>query len=177
MKLRLALFFVCYLPLMSPWAADIYQRVDEQGNISFSDSPVDSSGLKMSIPESPKSTDTPTRPDWQAIIRRPIKGSEKSTKAPAPSITLIAPADDEPVRSNNGVLKIEARLQSAPDSFKVRILLNNETRKTISNQSRTELTNIPRGTHRIQVLLLDSSEQILATSAPHYFHLLRVLHK
>ncbi|RMG57255.1 MAG: DUF4124 domain-containing protein, partial [Gammaproteobacteria bacterium] len=89
------------------------------------------------------------------------------------SVEILRPANDEAIRSNNGLLVISFRAvpDLAPgDHFEV--VMDGQPVGQTRGQSLT-LENVDRGTHTVEVHIVDEAGNDRAHSDPVTFHLLR----
>ena len=140
--------------------SDIYVERTETGGLRFTDQPSQLDArlhrlapmLEVDLPE-----------------RLPVMGEEQGQ----PSVEILSPQDDEAIRSNQGELKIRAHLEArAEEGQDCGFLIDGELIGT-SPDCAFELGNIDRGTHRLQVHLMDADGAVLTTSSEVRFHMLR----
>ncbi|MDD5330313.1 MAG: hypothetical protein PHX38_09930 [Sulfuricella sp.] len=92
---------------------------------------------------------------------------------PYTEIAIVQPGDDETIHDNNGTLEVALALSPAlRDGHKIRLLLDGAQLETRAS-AHFSLTNIERGTHSLQAVVIDRSGRTLIASAPVAFHMWR----
>jgi hypothetical protein len=86
----------------------------------------------------------------------------------AEQLRIVTPAPDETVHSNAGVVPVV--VTGAPRGARLQPLLGGEPAGEPQSAAAFELHGVPRGTHRLQVLVLDERGQPVARSEPVEFH-------
>lgn len=140
---------------------------DAQGNTVFTDRPTSEQASPVEI--SPASVyEAPLTPP------PPRKSSpEKSASTRYQSVEIIRPADDEPVRANDGRLTVDISVNPKLQPKHMLELHMDGSKVAETQSSRFELQNIDRGTHSLQVHIVDARGRTLISSKPSSFHLLR----
>ncbi len=160
--------------------AEIFRTVDENGNVVFSDTPPppaasdDQSVQPIDLPEA----NTFEPPQREFRVRDLVPPTEDGDDAAAPvsynKVQIVSPAEDEVIRNNAGNLTVVAATD--PDlapGHTLQLILDGELEGASANGS-FELSYVDRGTHRIEVRVVDleTGEEFIR-SAPITFHLLR----
>ena len=151
-----------------PALGEVYMEKDAQGNIIFTDKP--SSQEAKPVELSPPST---YQPPALPAPPPPKPRADTSSDTRYESVEITSPADDEAIRANDGRLTVTVQVSPA---LKRRHLLelHMDGKKIAETQSgRFELDNIDRGTHSLQVHVVDENGKTLVSSKPVSFHLLR----
>ncbi|MCY4040733.1 MAG: hypothetical protein OXF72_05685 [Gammaproteobacteria bacterium] len=127
-------------------------------------------------------TDQPQRPDaevWQTEmtqvtdITMPVRKSAEQHALDARAVEILSPHEDEAIRSNRGQLNIRVKLDAPqPADSEYTFLLNDEFAAT-NREGALLLDNVDRGTHSLQVRLMDAEGEVLAQSDAVRFHMLR----
>ncbi len=87
---------------------------------------------------------------------------------------ILSPADDAAVRSNAGTLTVLVRVDpQMQDGHRLQLLLDGVPSATAARNSEFHLENINRGTHGLQLQIVDDTGRVLFTGSPVRFHLLR----
>ena len=97
------------------------------------------------------------------------------TDAPAavPRLAILQPQHDEVIHDNTGAVPVSVMLEGAklaPGS-RLRVLLDGTPHGTSRDQLVFTLEGIERGTHNLQVQLIDAGDRLSATSPMITFHL------
>jgi hypothetical protein len=173
------LFSLLLIPALA--SAEIYQWIDSAGHPAYGDHPPDGvvatpmnvqPAQTFSTPPMSESAKAALTPDEnKAPEDEDQAGNVKYTK-----LQIISPKNDEPVRSNGGTLTIqmgsypELAVQSG-DQFQV--VMDGQPVMTTS-VSTVVLQNVDRGTHKLQVQIIDANGQVKKSSPAIEFHMLRV---
>ncbi len=147
--------------------AAIYRWVDPSGTVVYSDKPV-KGAKKIEVPP-PPSFHLPPAPAAPAVKSKP--------KSPPyyHALEIQAPADDQAMWDNAGNLRVRFHLAPplrVPLGDHVEILVDGQPRVQ-TTASEIELRNLDRGTHRLQVRVVDGAGRVLIRSAEIHFHLHR----
>ena len=108
-------------------------------------------------------------------------GSERTAvKLPAPapygSVQIQSPADDATVRANDGTVVVQVALEPPLNldlGHRLRVRLDGNDQPELSEGSTITLQNLPRGTHTLQVLVVERNGKLLLASPVSRFHLHR----
>lgn len=155
------------ITLCSPALAGVYKRVDDQGNVEYTDLPQTAKEKSIPLPASTTYSSTPVD-----------SGTQTSGPAAPPisyeSIVITQPKDDEAVRENAGILevKITCTPELRPDhQFAVLI----DGKKMKEGRSNTlQVNDVERGSHTLLAEIVDADGKILASSHVVTFHMQRV---
>ena len=170
------------VPVTTSAASKIYKTVDEDGNVVYTD-------------VAPKETEAAEKAEVRLSDFNDFANPEPETTAPlvtlpadpaddededAPEIiryetvSFAFPGNDEAVRANNGAMTFRASIvpDLAPD-HRLRFFIDGKPVGTTSTTS-LSVSNVDRGTHDAQFVILDATGSVLAQSPSHVFHLQRV---
>ncbi len=150
-----------------PAISGVYMEKDAQGNITFTDRP--SSEKAQPVEVSPPSIyQAPPAPP---PARKPSPKKAATTRYE--SVVITTPTDDEAIRSNNGRLTVSISI-SPKLRPKHMLELYMDGKKVAETQGyRFELADVDRGTHTLQVHVINARGKILISSKPSTVHLLR----
>ncbi len=164
--------------------AEIYKTVNEDGNVVYTDVPPKDSSAAMDVdrgntytPPSPVTPNTPAqeRTDDATLVEVVV---EQDDKQPAVTsymeLSITAPGHDQAVRENAGNLTITVTSIPALDAtlgHQVQILLDGQNAAT--GGVTLSLTNVDRGTHALTARIIDANGEVLISSTPVTFHMLR----
>ena len=96
-------------------------------------------------------------------------GRETYTRA-----VVVSPADDAAVRSNAGNLTVLTHVEpQLQDGHRLQLLVDGTPRGAAGRNPEFHIENVDRGTHSLQLQIVDDSHRILFTGPPSTFHLLR----
>ncbi|MFO6425125.1 DUF4124 domain-containing protein [Motilimonas sp. KMU-193] len=156
------------LSLSATQTDTVYRWVDKNGTVHFSDKKV-AGAEKISIQVSP-SHKVPAAPVATSNKSKPV--AEKSNTKYTASIT--SPVHDSTLYDNNGTISVNVEVKPALEDGQTLQLLVDGTPVGEKHQSPTLLvTNIDRGSHNLQVQLIDKNGKIIASSEIITVHLRR----
>jgi hypothetical protein len=181
------LLAACLLAPPAEAATRIYRTVDEDGNVVFTDVPPrpGEPGEAVELGEgttfsSPPPSSPPPQPAAQVRLEDWLSGAEagndegENAAAPYHSLRIVAPADDEGLRDNAGNVTVRAEL--VPDlraGHVLQLYMNGALVQSVRTGSTFQLTEVDRGTHTIEVRVVDAGGTDLIRSEPSTFHLQR----
>lgn len=154
------------LALVAPANAGIYSYIDADGNRVFTDRPAGQAAEQIELKPT---NDMPALPP--AAPAAPVPAA---TAAIRYQLQIVSPAEDETIRSNAGDLLVSASGNPAPQAgHGNQLLLDGEALSAAGPETHFELHNVDRGTHRLQLRVIDAEGRELARSPPRTFHLIR----
>lgn len=149
---------VCLLlTLALPASAQIYKYIDANGNTVFTNQPprgVEADEVKLP----PANTVNISLPEQPAPL-----DDDRQTESSSPyrSLSIGGIPDDEALRANNGTFTVTVQLD--PPLFqghRVRFLLDGIPQAPASRSTSLQLNNVDRGTHRLEVEVLDNEQVV-----------------
>ena len=158
------------LLLSLPVVAAVYMEKDADGNTVFTDRPSSEQARPVEI--SPTST-----------YSAPASASTSSSSQPAEadnqtqgyeSLTISSPADDTPIRANDGSLEVSVDLSPGLKANHHFVLLIDGSPVDESQSPTFSVQNVDRGTHTLQVQVVDDAGNEIISSDSVTFHMLRV---
>jgi hypothetical protein len=161
--------------------ARIYKTVDEDGNVVFTDVPPKDNQQSIELSQGNRYAPV-TVPKAAPTVNDPADDEADAEDAGSSigyeRLAIASPVNDEPVRENAGNLTVDLTIRPPLNTDRghhVEILMDGAPFAHGQSDGGTiELTNIDRGTHSLQAHILDASGNILVTSQPVTFHMLRV---
>lgn len=169
-------------------SAEVYKWVDEGGKVHYGDRPDASSnatrlpGFEVSRPSSPvapppKEPAPPAEPDGTTpgVYSFPELFGDRSAQAPANyTIRITTPLQDATVRDNQGIIPVAFTTTPMPDEdFSYQMYLDGEPWFQPFFSQQVYLSNVNRGSHSIQVRLMNSEGSVVGESGSVTFHLHR----
>lgn len=147
-------------------AATVYKKVDENGNIIFSDSPMDDSEA-MDVPPVPTmkldKIKVPPRTDNNKKAEKPVNYH---------SVAITAPEQDATFWNNGGNVTISVQVSpSLKRNHKLQLLLNGEKRAGPSASTSFSFSNLFRGSYNAVAQVVDDKGNVLGTSPAITFHI------
>ena len=146
----------------------VYKRVNPDGSVEYSDQPIEDAEV-MKVPKG----STFTMPSGSGMSRSNRSQRDTDT-ASYQSLTITSPKNDEAIRSNDG--RVTALAKSDPTllsghhfrwSLDGTVLPNKVTEPVLF------LKEMDRGTHSLEVTIIDSEDKALISSDKIVFHLQR----
>jgi hypothetical protein len=173
-------------------ASRIYRTVDENGNVVFTDvpprpeQPGEAVELETGNSFTPPPRTTPAAgesgvplEDWldggDGAAEGEPQGVEEAeqTTVNYQSLQITSPAHDAAVRENAGNVTIAAAIQpSLATGHVMQVFLDGQLRQQ-GHATTFQLVNLDRGTHNVQVRVVDQTGSQLISSEPSVFHLQR----
>lgn len=158
----------------------IYRTVDEDGNVVFTDVPPADGRDGQTVELGPGNTFTPppTASEGGRSLESWLGREDDQDEAEGDatryrSLRVAGPAHDEALRDNAGNVTVTAEVEPelAP-SHVIQLYLDGALQQT-GHTTRFELSNVDRGTHQVELRIVDAGGNTLATSEPSVFHLQR----
>lgn len=167
-RLRRGVWLSALLTLALPALGEIYSYRDANGNRVFSDRPADAQAKPVQIRPANRMPAPPVAAPPAPSAPPPALQSE-----PYSRLEVLAPADDAAISENSGQLQVSVRSEPALQAgHQYRVRLDDAAVQT-SNATQIELSSLDRGTHRLQVEIVDAQGRVLQRSDSHVFHMLR----
>jgi len=147
----------------------VYKRTNPDGTVEFSDKPLEG-GNVMKIPKGSTFTMPSTKPKETSSIEE-----EKEPEKVNYELAIVQPKDDQAIRSNEGNVTFRATLTPSQLSTNHRIVWSIDGQEVPQfNGLLAKMKNVDRGTHQVQVKIIDKEGNSIAASETVSFHLLRV---
>jgi hypothetical protein len=163
--MRVFLLLLGLIPLLA--MGDIYKYVHPDGSVEYSDHFREGAVEVEVVPLQTYS------PPPQPKVKVP-SNEEKPPPEPSFQIAIIKPQDDSTVRENTGRVEVKLRVDPPlePDFLHtIRLLLDDQPVADIAASLKHTLKKVERGTHTLQVELLNPQGAVVARSDPVTFHL------
>lgn len=166
------LFAACLAGLLSaPSMAQIYSYTDAAGRTVYTDQPP-TTGNSQEVRVKP----TNRMPAGQRFVKLKPPPELAAQLAPDPplykALELIQPADDATLRNTGRSLDINVSSTPAlQDGHRYQALLDGVVYGPPSNNASWLLTEIDRGSHQLQVQLLDENGEVLLQTDTVRFHM------
>jgi hypothetical protein len=144
-------------------AAPAWTWVDASGTVHYSDRPVPGA-RQIELSGAQGFGSQGTRGSLSAGAQGTTSGG------PYQSVEVVSPADQETLWNIGGVLPVQVRFQPAlQSSHRYDLLLDGERRNLNTTSTRASLPDVFRGTHTLQVVVLDSAGAEVSRSPPRTF--------
>ncbi len=168
MKIHHFAVFVLLFGLVAGSASGaIYESVDGQGNVTFSDEPgADATPVKL--PSLPTYTAPSYAPASDASDQR---DQEQQEQSPYRSLAIIQPQQDETLRDSPGAVLVTAASDPGlRSSDRFQFYLDGESVAEPISTAQATLGDVPRGTHQVAVAIVDSSgKEVMRSSSVTFF--------
>lgn len=162
-------FFIILFSLSTLSVAEVYKRTLPNGSVEFTDIAPDKNAQPLKLP--PLSTYPGQTP---SPVSAADAGKATADESTYESVAITRPADDATIRENSGQLSVSTSLSPALNPNHA-LALYLDGKKVAQNTSGSfQLNNIDRGTHSLQVHILDHAGKTLLSSQSVTIHLHRV---
>ncbi len=148
--------------------AALYKGIDENGNVSYSDTPF--AHAKKINPESLSIIETgnPGTTKQEPDAKKPMSPQTPSSTASYKKLTILSPKNQQTIWNNNNltinVAVSPALLTKSDDYFQ--LLMDGKTVIKKSTQLKFQLGFVERGTHKLQLMLRNSKNRLIKRSNP-----------
>jgi hypothetical protein len=169
--MRIPLLVILMGLVVAPIAqAKIYQKIDKDGNASFSDIYMEGA-TEINLPEPQVISGPPTAPAAEKQSDDVMDGLEEVV----PSISIDSPKHDEVfVNSENGEVPIDLGLtQKLQPGQLVQMLLNGKPIGDPQAATKFKLQDLYRGTHTLLANIIDAENKVVASSQQVTIHMQR----
>lgn len=146
-------------------AATVYKKIDDNGNLVFSDEPFEGAEaldvppvptINLRVPSTPTHTpSTPTKPE-------PAKGYT--------ALSITSPVNDSSLVNTGGLGTVTVSSSPAlQPNHQYKLLINGESKGSQSS-NRFPLTNLFRGAHTAVVQIVSDNGEVIIVSPPSTFY-------
>lgn len=164
-------FLICLILPLESWG-EIYRSVDKQGRTVYSDAPKPGASV-IELP--PLSTIPLPAPPKKPEVSEPQPADQ--VVRPYSTLTIAMPGDEETIHDNSGSLEVGLTLSpplQTEHGHRIKVFLDGEALSETWGETHFSLADlIPRGTHTLQVAVVDRSGQPVVTSAMVTFYMWR----
>lgn len=156
------------LPAVSPMAKEVYKTVDENGNVTFTDSPPkDRPSEKVILKE------TNTQPAVEPQSRRSVRGSESEEKEPY-NPRIVSPANEYQMGPAQSTLAISVETSRPLEKgHYFQLVVSGIPHGGPTQSSNLTLTDVRRGRKQVVVSIVDAEGSLIATSQPVTVYVIR----
>ena len=151
-------------------AEKIYKVVDEEGNVTFTDTPPNDADA---IVEPHSILGTNTTPAVATAPEDAVKTDQAEAKASYVT-RIVSPADESTIPMGPGDFVVEAEVSPGLDNVEQLILLlDGEAVGAPQSFPRWQLTNVFRGAHQLQVVRVSETGAARSQSTEHKVYVMR----
>jgi len=151
--------------------AELYKKVDEQGNITYSDVP---SGTAKPV-QPPGLTTYGTPEQHKQTTKKPPDAAKPTTTTNYTALAIASPANDETLRDTSGAVAVKISLTPPLDTkagHKLVLLLDQKS-AAVEQTAELALKDVDRGLHTLKAQVTDASGHVLKESPEISFQLHR----
>ncbi len=157
-------------------SARIYKTIDSNGNPVFTDVPPNDGSQPLDLNPGNQFSQPSATAEMVGQDPREEDLEEDFSLVIYEHLRILSPTNDEAVRENAGNVTVQFYLH--PDlqverGHQVELLLDGEIYATTSKGGSFSLLNVDRGTHQLQIQVVDGNGTALMDSSSINFHLLR----
>lgn len=165
--------FVLLMVGLSSVMAGVYRWVDPTGQVHYSDQPgIGAKEVELREPTVYTPVQTTPAPTTSGGVAGQDKPAESVNYQ---SMVITAPANDESIRSNEGMVSVAVELEPALfKGHKVRVYLDGTPASGELATTSITLQNVDRGTHTLQAGVIDGQGKELIRGPSVTFHMLRM---
>lgn len=165
--MRKIIVFCLLAVFAQPVLAKLYKCKDAEGNTVYTDEPC-ADGKELKLP--PLHTYTPV------IIPPAFPTTNEADKKAVTyeSLKILEPGNDKPVYNNTGTVTVSYQLKPSLNTslgHQFSIALDGKQLKTKGVTNQIQLQNLDRGSHSVQIFVVDKDNGILLSSPTVTFHL------
>jgi hypothetical protein len=160
---------------MLAWAsittAEIYESVDADGNVTYTDEPVENA-KPVDLPP----LSTVPAPKYDSGAARLTEPSPEAVGA-YQSVTILSPAPDETLRENSGDVLVSVGTEPALNTaagHQFQFYLDGTPKGNPTESGQIQLEEMDRGAHDLEVAIVDTSGSELIRSSSRRFYLQRI---
>ena len=151
-------------------AETIYKVVDEEGNVTFTDTPPNDADA---IVEPHSILGTNTTPAVATAPENPVKTVQADAEASYVT-RIVSPADESTIPMGPGDFVVEAEVSPGLDNGEQLILLlDGEAVGAPQSVPRWQVTNVFRGAHQLQVVRVSKTGAAQSQSTEHTVYVMR----
>lgn len=171
MKIRIFLILLVFIPALA--SAAIYKKVDRNGEVTFTDIP-QKGAVELDVPKAQV---------YNEEVRQENSLSPKTSEQNANElisdyqVRLLTPTNDEVVwPSDTGIGSLDVSIKVDPELKESNFIVYDIDGKPFYGPTRetsVNLQNIDRGTHILQVKIVNEQNKVLAETKPFTFHMKR----
>lgn len=150
----------------------VYKRVNPDGSVEYSDQPIEDAEV-MNVPKG--STFTMPSASASSGSRSSSSQRDADTGAIYESLVISSPKNDEAIRSNEG--RVTALAKSVPSltrGHSFRWTMDGNVLQQAVSSPVLQMTSVDRGSHNLEVAIVDTEGNIVISSEKVVFHLQRV---
>jgi len=180
---------ICVLLINSFSFAAVYRVTDEYGNVKYTDTPSVSNAEKTKIEEIiseqeafnrseleqyPQQTKRVSYSNQNYMQETQINEQENLTNsAQYSTLEIVSPANDEGIHANDGVMSVSVKSNPALQNGHSLVVLVDGKEYATSNTNSITLNGLERGTHSLQVRIVNSDGSIVKSSTTTTFHIIK----
>ncbi len=143
-------------------AQQVYKTVDENGNVTFTDQPPDSSAKPITISEPNLS-----RPPEPSVFPEEAATRDGDGGGASYEVTITSPANETIIPRGPGNFSVSATVSPAlGGDHQLQLMMDGEAHEEPQRSGSWSLTNVFRGQRDITVAVVDKKGKVLSESEP-----------
>lgn len=159
--------------LSLPAVAAIYRTVDANGNVVFTDMPSGPDAKPVEL-QQPSTYAPRTLPTQRSAADAEAAEQGEPTASSYTRVEIVSPQMDETIRDNTGLVTVSVALQPRlRPGDSLTLLMNGEVLVKDLKTTNLPISNVDRGSHELQALVVDDTGSEVGRSEPVTFHLHR----
>ncbi len=139
--------------------ADIYKSVNDEGVVEYSDQPRE--GAEKIKVKNPQSIKLPKGAD---VFTSENSDTSTDSEATYQRVTITQPANDSAFNSGNGLVSVSSEVNPSLQAGHSMQLVMDGTPYNSNTSGSFGLSNVDRGTHQLQVNIIDNTGKTLISS-------------
>lgn len=168
-----SLLFYLFSPVAITAEMKIYHWIDENGKAHFSDTAIPGT-QEIQVKNNNLLPAEEVNMEQIDSIANQLSLPQQDDVEVSYQATIISPEDDKPLHSNEGTIEIHVETEPAKkNTHKLQLYLDGKKLGSPQISSTMRALNIDRGTHQVQVELLDEKNKVLAKTQVVTVHLQR----
>jgi len=155
--------------IQAPVFAEVYQYIDEDGNVAFTDKPSENAE-KIEVPPV-QAVSIPKAPSQQQHF--PNYGRSTRYMPTANSyyphinyqISLTSPENGDTIRNTGGIIEVSVTmLPELQPTHMVVVFVDGQALGSFDSAQNIQVAGVTRGTHQVHAKVIDSQEKVLGQS-------------
>lgn len=147
--------------------AAVYKTIDKDGNVGYSDSPAENAE-ELDLPPVPVINISPS-PKMNLAPRQ----GKKQTQQAYTQLSINQPKSDATIRNNAGNISVELLIDPPLREGDTIILKSNGEEVGRGRSNTLSISQMNRGSHALQAIIIDADGETLRSSGTTTFHLQR----
>ena len=151
-------------------AAKVYKWTDEQGNVIYSDTP-HRGAIEIELPTEPAGI-IPVPPDKMPTSKQPAAAEQSGESYTM--LTIVSPTNEQVLDNPQGRVNVSLRVEPSlrgEQGHTIRLVIDGQPIDTLYTSDEIVITDVERGTHTLQVEVVNRAGNALIASEAVTFHI------